>query len=116
MTSTQEAERAAQDVRDALAMLQRKFADKFPERLSTIESHFARARAGDVEALADAIQATHKLRGTSGTFGQPAIGELAGRAEDALIRCRERGDEPSWDAAASAIESLRDQGLALAER
>ena len=114
MTRKEPDDRAVQDVKSALDLLRQKFAAKFPGRVATLASLFEQARTGDAEALADAIQAAHKLRGTAGTFGQPAIGELAGAAEDALIRCRDESeDDGRWSAAEATIETLRERARAF---
>ncbi len=108
-------DRAVQDVKSALDLLRQKFVARFPGRVATLDALLGRARTGDAEALADAIQAAHKLRGTAGTFGQPAIGELAGAAEDALTRCRDQADDDArWDAAEATMETLRERARALA--
>lgn len=74
----QEAKPASLD-RPDLAALAARFASELPERLARLENSL---QAGDWDALAGEA---HKLKGTAGVFGWPAVGELAAEIEK-LVR------------------------------
>jgi len=70
-------------VGDALAALRAEYLAHLPELLAELALLVARG-ATDVEARERARVAAHRLRGTAGSYGFEAAGELAGRIEDTL--------------------------------
>lgn len=72
-----------------------------PERAAEIRDAARRGQHGDAQALAEARNLAHRLRGTAGSFGMPEVGRLAGAIEDALAR-RDLG--PKLDALLHQLE------------
>lgn len=54
------------------------FVGDLPQRINSIEQAWAARRAADIQRLA------HQLRGSSASYGFPAIGESAARLEDSI--------------------------------
>ena len=68
---------------DALAVLRAAYAADLPDLVRALEALLDEAAARP-EATARARQAAHRIRGTAGSYGFAAVGEIAGGIEDAL--------------------------------
>ena len=74
-------------IRAALAELRDDFASRLPDRIEAV-SKAIRAADGDRqdgELRDEARGAAHRLRGSAGSYGFPAVSVAAGRIEDALV-------------------------------
>ncbi|MFZ6184233.1 Hpt domain-containing protein [Nannocystis pusilla] len=88
---------------ELLAAMRRDYTRQLPSSLAALARAVVAAGSG-AAAPADARMLAHRLRGTAGSYGHPAIGELAGRLEQRLAA----GD--------LSPAPLADLLLALAER
>lgn len=73
------------DAATLLAAMRRDYTRQLPTSLAALAQAVTDARHG-VASPADARMLAHRLRGTAGSYGHPAVGELAGRFEDRLAR------------------------------
>jgi HPt (histidine-containing phosphotransfer) domain-containing protein len=71
------------DLDAALAALQAEYAGELPGLVQALAALVEAGRT-DPEAAARARRAAHRIRGTAGSYGFHAVGEAAGRIEDAL--------------------------------
>lgn len=71
------------DLAHQLLVLRQEFVTKLPAKLAALEA-VARASSHDPEALVAATALAHRLRGSAGSFGQPAVGMAVGRIEELL--------------------------------
>ncbi len=99
MSDTEDARtRPGQDelIRAAFAELHQEFSQKLPARLESAATAIRAALAAreDLALREEARGSAHKLRGSTGTYGFPAISETAGRIEDAFV---ELNGSPSTD-------------------
>ena len=105
----------------------------FQAEMAALCERYARTLPDKIDALARAVEAmrtarggasesreaqvlAHKLRGAAGSYGQPVIGEAAGRIEDAVAALAEGGgsaSEAEWKALRTAVESIEALGRAL---
>jgi HPt (histidine-containing phosphotransfer) domain-containing protein len=95
--------------RQRLHELHARFAVSLRERVAELDALVEAARTGPLEAtLAQALAAAHRLAGTAGSFGHPAVGQAAAELEVALGRVR---DEPhaegAWDEIEAALARAR---------
>ncbi|MFY0539380.1 Hpt domain-containing protein [Nannocystis pusilla] len=88
---------------ELLASMRRDYTRQLPSSLAALARAVVHAPSG-ATAQADARMLAHRLRGTAGSYGHPAIGELAGRLEQRLA---------AGDLARAPLGELL---LALAER
>nr|WP_276603761.1 Hpt domain-containing protein [Nannocystis pusilla] len=88
---------------ELLASMRRDYTRQLPSSLAALARAVVHAPSG-ATAQADARMLAHRLRGTAGSYGHPAIGELAGRLEQRLA---------AGDLAPAPLGELL---LALAER
>ena len=79
------------DPEDALAVLRERYAAALPGRACELAEKVDAALAGDEEASGAARQVAHRLRGSAGTYGFPAIGEVGAAIEEALVLGGEAG-------------------------
>lgn len=100
-------------IRAALAELRAEYRELVPAQLRELEDCIAQARRGEGGAAALALARTlaHRVRGTAGSYGWPAVGEAAGRIEDALEAA---GEALGEEAAAGIAQALADARAALA--
>lgn len=91
-------------LRRALAALRREYLDEAPRRLSEMWSAFARAGQGDRAALADLETLFHRLAGTGGAYGLPAVTDAARGGEVAVHDVLAVAGPPD----AAALSALRD--------
>lgn len=96
--------------RERLHELHTRFAAGLRERVSELDALVQAAReAATAAALAPALVAAHRLAGTAGSYGHPAVGEAAAALESALQRIVEHragaagGEAAAWDEAAAAL-------------
>lgn len=68
---------------ELLAAMRRDYTRQLPSSLAALARAVVDAPSGPV-AQADARMLAHRLRGTAGSYGHPALGELAGRLEQRL--------------------------------
>lgn len=68
-------------VTDELAELRRQFAERLPEKLTALELALESSKL-EGGLLADARLLAHRLRGSAGSYGYPALGEAMGVVED----------------------------------
>jgi HPt (histidine-containing phosphotransfer) domain-containing protein len=61
------------------------YAQEMPSRLNRLRHLIPQAAVGSAEALQVIIDEAHKLRGTAGSFGLPAIGVAMAEIEDLLV-------------------------------
>jgi HPt (histidine-containing phosphotransfer) domain-containing protein len=61
------------------------YAQEMPSRLNRIAHLIPPAAVGSTEALQSIIDDAHKMRGTAGIFGLPAIGDAMAEIEDLLM-------------------------------
>jgi HPt (histidine-containing phosphotransfer) domain-containing protein len=89
---------SAPAVRDPLTALRVDYAERLPGRVRRIGRALRASRRapGDAELRERARSLAHRLRGTAGSYGLPAVGAAAGRIEDALARA-------SWDEIEAAL-------------
>lgn len=73
-------------IRAALAVLHAEYGRTAPAQLAELAGCVERARRGDApgEALAEARRLAHRIHGSAGSCGWPALSEAAGRIEDTL--------------------------------
>ena len=71
------------EVEAALAALRRGYAAELPDLVRSLAARMEEA-ATRPSALDQARREAHRLRGTAGSYGFAAVGEAAGRIEDAL--------------------------------
>ncbi len=71
------------DLAQQLLVLRQEFVAKLPAKLSALEAA-VRAAIHDRTKLAAATMLAHRLRGSAGSFGQPAVGVAVGRIEELL--------------------------------
>ena len=71
------------DLAHQLLVLRQGFVAKLPAKLAALEAAVL-ASGHDPEALAAATTLAHRLRGSAGSFGQPAVGVAVGRIEELL--------------------------------
>jgi HPt (histidine-containing phosphotransfer) domain-containing protein len=71
------------DVDRSLAELSALYAAELPGLIQRLDELAAGAARSPDDARAVRV-AAHRLRGTAGSYGFPAVGEAAGRIEDAL--------------------------------
>jgi HPt (histidine-containing phosphotransfer) domain-containing protein len=83
---------------DPLTALRVDYAERLPARVRRIARALRASRRapGDAELRERARVLAHRLRGTAGSYGLPAVGAAAGRIEDALGRS-------SWDEIEAAL-------------
>jgi HPt (histidine-containing phosphotransfer) domain-containing protein len=82
------------DARAELAALAVEYAAHLPALVQALAARVVEAQAHPA-AVPEARRAAHTLRGTAGSYGFAAVGEAAGRIEDALEEMEEgapRGD------------------------
>ncbi len=68
---------------DALAALQADYAVELPRMVAALGALVVQSHTTP-EAAARARVAAHRIRGTAGSFGFPAVGTAAGEVEDAI--------------------------------
>ncbi len=102
---------------DELAGLKRQFAEGLPEKLRALElaleaSKRQGARLGEARMLA------HRLRGSAGSYGFPALGEAMGVAEELLSAppVRESGLHGFWEQVDRALLDARASASRGAEQ
>jgi HPt (histidine-containing phosphotransfer) domain-containing protein len=95
---------------EQLHALRERFAAGLRARVSELEALVRAAREGATSAaIAPALVAAHRLAGTAGSYGHPAVGEAAAALEAALQRIVEHGagaagaDAAAWEEAAAAL-------------
>ena len=83
---------------DPLTALRVDYAHRLPGRVRKVALALRACRRapGDARLLDRARTLAHRLRGTAGSYGFPAVGAAAGRVEDAILRA-------AWDEADSAL-------------
>lgn len=97
------------DLKAELAALHAQFAEKLPARLDELEAAVARAEI-DHGHIVDARGLAHRLRGSAGSYGHPALGEAVGYVEDLLAEAQ---SDPSairwslWEEVRSALSDTR---------
>ena len=84
-----------------VADLVREYRDSLPQRVTELEQ-LVRAVPGRASLLPEAITRAHRLRGTAGTYGFPAVSTAAGELEDLLLAVQ--GESESWSAAWPRLE------------
>jgi chemotaxis protein histidine kinase CheA len=89
-----------------MAALAAEYAAELPGLIEELTA-LVKAAAADPAAVPQACAAAHRLRGTAGSYGFLAVGEAAGRIEDAL----EAGTDtaPALALAALALAALAPQ-------
>lgn len=102
----------ASDLARELGELRRQFTEKLPHKLEELESAVRDART-DAARLGDARMFAHRLRGSAGSYGHAAVGELVGVVEDLLNEALSSGSGRRffWEEVAGAV---RDARLAIA--
>jgi diguanylate cyclase (GGDEF)-like protein len=92
-----------------LEALRKQFAAKLPDKLQQLELAVARAQVDGSKVIV-ARGLAHRLRGSAGSYGYPALGEAAGRLEDLLAQFQ-GGPAPArryfWEEVANAMEDAR---------
>ena len=97
------------DLEAELAALHAQFAQHLPARLAELEAAAAWAEV-DHSRIADARGLAHRLRGSAGSYGYPALGEAVGYVEDLLAEAQA---DPSairlqlWGEVDSALSDTR---------
>ncbi len=94
----------------ALAALRREYLADSPRRLVELWTTFARAQQGDRAGLAELKTALHRLAGTGGAYGLPAVTEHA-RAGESVAHDLLAGEAPP-DEGSIATLRLHIQNLA----
>ncbi len=107
-------------LRDHLPELRSRYAANLPGRIDAAEAAVDRAHAlfGKAasaavgSAVADAVHLAHRLRGTAGSYGFPAVSLAFGRLESLLRGLPVDAEPPSelWDAATTALKDARAAG------
>ena len=92
--------------RTKLSELRGRFGERLGGRIDELETLVKRAHCErSPGALAEAINAAHRLAGTAGSYGFVEQGEAAAGLERSLRRIA--GGEDEWDAALGALERAR---------
>ncbi|MGQ0701796.1 MAG: diguanylate cyclase domain-containing protein [Gemmatimonadales bacterium] len=78
---------------EILEQLRREYLAEAPARLSELRKDLAAARAGESDALASLKSRFHKLAGSGGSYGFPAITEAARAGEHWLLEHTAQSDE-----------------------
>ena len=89
--------------------LQSRYVEGLGRRVDAIDADLRWARAQrDRDPLDQACKAAHRIHGTAGMYGIPALGEAAGRLE-AAVKCIGTPDGPAhlWEDANAALRELR---------
>ena len=96
----------------ALRRLRAEYRAELPARLGTLEAEVARAHGdGTWEALRDARQHAHTLKGTSGSYGLDRVSKALEAAEEALDELLSGATDPDriWRTLSAALEHARSQ-------
>ena len=75
------------DLADELAALNAQYTARLPDKIAELEAAVARAKT-DHDDIADARSLAHKLRGSAGSYGHPALSEAVACAEDLLAEAQ----------------------------
>lgn len=86
------AARPVVDVRDALEELRASYGEGLVAKARDLAGKIDAALV-DASAAEDARRLAHRFRGSSGTYGFPAFGEVAASVEDAILAGGEAGRE-----------------------
>nr|MCH9730177.1 response regulator [Actinomycetes bacterium] len=78
---------APPDLAAEIAALNAQYTAKLPEKLQEIETAVGRAKT-DHDSIADARGLAHRLRGSAGSYGHPALSEAIACAEDLLAEAQ----------------------------
>jgi hypothetical protein len=107
----------AQKALDALTALRTDYALALPGRVRSLAQALrAWRRAPGSEAhMERARELAHRLRGTAGSYGFPAVGLAAGRVEDAVLRTAGDPGEAHTSAWGELWSALRDAEALAAE-
>jgi len=94
----------------ALRVLRAEYLDDAPRRLAELWTAFARVQFGDAESLTRLQSLLHKLAGTGGAYGLPAVTDTARAAEQRCHALSSAGVPPT----SSDVQQLRTliQGVA----
>jgi diguanylate cyclase (GGDEF)-like protein len=94
-----------------VADLVREYRDSLPQRVTELEQ-LVRAVPQRASLLPEAILRAHRLRGTAGTYGFPAVSTAAGELEDLLLGVQSESE--SWGATWPRLErALHDARLVV---
>jgi HPt (histidine-containing phosphotransfer) domain-containing protein len=88
------------------AQLVTQYVASLPDKLATLERAMNAGRAGDSEALAEAREIAHRVRGTGGCYGLRDLSEAAAVLDDVLTLMK-RGDGGTWPQAYEALTLVR---------
>jgi HPt (histidine-containing phosphotransfer) domain-containing protein len=78
----------------ALRELRAEYLEQSPQRLAELWSAFARVQNGDADGLARLQSFAHRLAGTGGSYGLPAVTDTARALDQACRALRETGNAP----------------------
>ena len=92
---------------ERLKALYTRYRDALPERLGRLDGLLAEARSGNEDSLRAFVADLHKLAGTAGSFGEPALGEAARAFEIELMAAWFDRDDPRKVIAQAADELER---------
>jgi diguanylate cyclase (GGDEF)-like protein len=87
--------------------LRASYLDALPALVDQLGRQLDDAHAGSLDALTQARSISHRLRGTAGSYGFPAVSEHAARLEDQLLRLSPPLGEVSWRALSQLLVALR---------
>lgn len=91
---------------DPILVLQREYLAELPAMLLDIRGEIDRFRRGD-EAVAESLRTHfHRLAGSGGSYGFPAISAVARDAEQWLRTGPSRSEAPRLDAAVTRLEEI----------
>lgn len=98
-------------IRAAFEELHREFSSKLPARIETLAAAIRAADAArdDLALREEARGFAHKLRGSAGSYGFPAISAMAERIEEAFIVLKASpavDPEAPWATIAAALAEL----------
>lgn len=113
---TQGAENALQD---QLKVVRERFISLLDERLDELEILREQIERGQnpEEALKQIQFIVHKIGGTASTLGFPETGELAVRAENAIIRnLSSGGEQPTFDDTIKLIDAFLENAAGVSSK
>ncbi|MCC7380502.1 MAG: PAS domain S-box protein, partial [Deltaproteobacteria bacterium] len=82
------------------------FVARLPAKLDDLERAIAKARL-DLREAEGARMLAHRLRGTAGSYGVPAVGAAVARVEDLLAHVHEEVSEAAWNEIEAALQATR---------
>jgi HPt (histidine-containing phosphotransfer) domain-containing protein len=102
-------------VRAAFEELHQEFATRLPDRIGAIVAAVAAASASrdDLALREEAQNRAHKLRGSAGSYGFPAISATAARLEEAFVELGAIAGADAEATWATITESVADLERAL---